>query len=74
MPVSTAKRLKAAANRISARSRIAIGLVFLLVAVLWMAIALGLVPSERSAIIAGRCQNVRSHRHCRIGIRRTRRL
>ena len=39
-----------------ARTRIAIGLVFLLVGVLWMAIALGLVPSERSALIAGRAK------------------
>ncbi|HET6246454.1 MAG TPA: ATP-binding protein [Tepidisphaeraceae bacterium] len=56
MPFAIRKRLNAAANRISARTRIAIGLVFLLVGVLWMAIALGFVPSERSALIAGRKQ------------------
>jgi PAS domain S-box-containing protein len=50
------KRLRAVANRINARSRIAIGLVFLLVGVLWMAIALGLVPSERQATVTGRAK------------------
>src|SRR5207248_2266404 len=42
--------------RISARSRIAIGQVFLLVGVLWMAIAMGLVPDERAATVAGRAK------------------
>ena len=56
MPIHAKKRLRAVANRINARSRIAIGLVFLLVGVLWMAIALGLVPSERQAIVTGRAK------------------
>ncbi|MDB5302750.1 MAG: rpfC 3 [Phycisphaerales bacterium] len=43
-------------NRVSARSRIAIGQVLLLVSVLWLAIALGIVPSERSAIMSGRAK------------------
>ncbi len=61
MPINATKFLQAAANRISARSRIALGLGFLLVAVLWMAIALGLVPSEHNAIVAGRatfCESI----------------
>jgi PAS domain S-box-containing protein len=41
--------LRAALNRISARTRIAIGQVFLLVSVLWLAITLGMVPSEQAA-------------------------
>src|SRR6185437_8862924 len=36
------------------RSRIAIGQVFLLMGVLWMATAMGLVPSQREAVLAGR--------------------
>ena len=43
-------------KRISARSRIVIGLVALLVSVLMLAVALGLVPSERDAIMKGRAQ------------------
>jgi hypothetical protein len=41
--------LKAAVNRISARNRIVIGQVFLLVSVLWLAMTLGMVPSEQDA-------------------------
>ncbi len=43
-------------KRISARSRIAIGLVFLLVSVLSLAMSMGIVPSERTAIMAGRAK------------------
>jgi len=50
------KRLRAMANRINARSRIAIGQVFLLVGVLWLAVAMGLVPSERQAVLTGRAK------------------
>ena len=56
MRIQAGKRLKAAANRINARSRIAIGQVFLLVGVLWLAIAMGLVPSERQAVLTGRAK------------------
>ena len=48
------KYFKSIANRIPARSRIAIGLVFLLVGVLCLAMTLGLIPSERQAVMAGR--------------------
>jgi PAS domain S-box-containing protein len=43
------KFLKAAVNRISARTRIAMGQVFLLVSVLWLAITMGMVPNEQTA-------------------------
>ncbi len=49
MSFMPAKLLKAAINRISSRTRIAIGQVFLLVSVLWLAITLGMVPSEQDA-------------------------
>jgi len=45
---------KSAANCLSARTRISIGLVLLLVGVLCMAMTLGLIPSERQAVMAGR--------------------
>src|SRR5688500_20074859 len=41
-------------NRISARTRIVLGQIALLVSALMLAIALGLVPSTRSAIVQGR--------------------
>ena len=41
-------------NRISARSRIVIGLVALMVSVMMLAVAIGLVPSETDAIKRGR--------------------
>src|SRR4051812_29104453 len=41
-------------NRISARTRIVVGQVALLVSALMLAIALGLVPSTRSSIVQGR--------------------
>src|SRR3954471_8015596 len=50
------KGLWKAMNRVSARSRIAVGLVFLLVSVLWLAISIGIVPSERTATMAGRAK------------------
>ncbi len=58
------RRVKAAFERISARSRIAAGMVFLLISVLWLAIACGIVPSERRAILAGRstlCEAIAVH-------------
>jgi len=58
MPI---KLLKAAVNRVSARTRIAIGQVFLLVSVLWLAITLGMVPNEQTAARntrAGLCETV----------------
>ena len=54
MFATAAKTFKSLAGRVTARSRIAIGQVFLLVGVLWMAIALGLVPDDRAAVVAGR--------------------
>jgi len=54
MVFNARKILKAATNRISARSRIAIGQVFLLIGVLCLAITLGLIPSDREAVMAGR--------------------
>ncbi|HWE02799.1 MAG TPA: ATP-binding protein [Tepidisphaeraceae bacterium] len=56
MAIKSARRLKSFSDRISARSRIAIGQVFLLIGVMWMAIAVGLVPSERNAVVAGRAK------------------
>jgi PAS domain S-box-containing protein len=51
------KRKRSAAHaRVSARSRIALGLVFLLVSVLWLATAIGIVPSERAAAMSARAQ------------------
>src|SRR4051812_17647173 len=50
------KKLRFGNNRISARSRIAVGLVFMLVSVLSLAMALGIVPSERTAVMAGRAK------------------
>jgi PAS domain S-box-containing protein len=43
-------------GRVSARTRIAIGLVFLLVSVLWLGQAIGIIPNERSAIMDGRAK------------------
>jgi hypothetical protein len=45
---------KTISERVSARSRIAIGQVFLLIGVLCMAIALGLIPDQRKATFDGR--------------------
>jgi PAS domain S-box-containing protein len=56
MAFNAKKHLRAVGNRINARSRIAIGLVFLLVGVLWLAIAMGMIPNERQATIAGRAK------------------
>src|SRR5262245_23768450 len=43
-------------KRLSARSRIALGQMALLVAVLMLAVALGLMPSPREAILEGRAK------------------
>jgi PAS domain S-box-containing protein len=50
----TLESLKSAADRVPARARIALGLVLLLVAALLAAVSLGIMPSERQAIVAGR--------------------
>jgi PAS domain S-box-containing protein len=46
--------LKFAIHRLPARARIAIGQVLLLASVLLLAVALGIVPNERRAVLAGR--------------------
>ena len=56
MPIKSRKPLKSFSDRISAQSRIAIGQVFLLIGVMWMAVAIGLVPSERKALMDGRAR------------------
>src|SRR5215204_311392 len=43
-------------KRLSARARITLGQIALLVSVLMLAVALGLVPSPREAIVDGRAQ------------------
>src|SRR4051794_3456633 len=43
-------------KRISARSRIAMGQIALLVSVLMLAVAMGLVPTTRDAVIEGRAK------------------
>lgn len=52
--MSIAKGIQSVARRVPVRARIAIGQVLLLVAVLLLAVALGLFPNERRAILAGR--------------------
>lgn len=52
--MSIIQGLKSAAGRVPAKMRIATGQVLLLIAVLLLAVALGIVPDERRAIAAGR--------------------
>ena len=49
-----ANPMKFAAGRFSARARIVVGQVLLLIGVLLLAVALGILPNERRAILAGR--------------------
>ncbi|HEY0912098.1 MAG TPA: PAS domain-containing protein, partial [Bradyrhizobium sp.] len=56
--------LKPLLDRINPRARIALGQVFLLIGVLMLSIAVGIVPSERQAALAGRakfCEAVAVH-------------
>jgi PAS domain S-box-containing protein len=50
----TLDSLKSAADRVPARARIVLGLVLLLVSSLLATVALGIMPSERRAIVSGR--------------------
>ena len=50
----TLDSLKSAADRVPARARVVLGLVLLLVAALLAAVALGIMPSDRQALVSGR--------------------
>src|SRR6185437_14747185 len=50
----TLDSLKSAADRVPARARVVLGLVLLLIATLLAAVALGIMPGDRRAILAGR--------------------
>lgn len=63
MPVIR-KRIASILSCVSARGRIAVGQVLLLASVLWLAMAIGMVPNERAAVTAGRaklCEAIAIH-------------